>query len=245
MSRKTISRKPILIVGSGRVAQHFCHYLQLKGHAFETWSRSKSNSSLDEIVSSFGLIFLAISDDALESVIEKIHTIQPSIQLVHFSGGRSFQSAVGIHPLMTFGHSLFEESFYDQIPLIIDHQDFQASWYKDLPNPKMQIRPDQKSLYHGLCHLAGNYPKFLWMEITKIFESEFHMPSSVLFPFLQEILKQSLSENPDRNTGVFARQDVGTIQSHLQALDKISHLKSAYEAFLNSYTTLRSLEAQS
>lgn len=224
-----MSKCSILVIGSGRMAKHLCHYLKIKGHSFKTWTRSDTQD-LEHVSHSSDLVFLAVSDDAIANLAHRL----PQNQKIHFSGSLYIPGTLGLHPLMTFGRDLYEENQYDQIPLVFDQPDLAPYWLKTLPNPIVHLNPEQKTLYHGLCHLAGNYPKFLWIEIAKIFKSQLNLPPEILKPYLSEILKQSLGKNPDSLTGPFARKDMETIQGHLSALDH-SPLKTSYEGFLASF----------
>jgi len=154
-----------LIIGDGRVARHFGHYLSFLGITFQQWSRSQSNSTaLASVAKKSTHVLLLISDTAIESLI----TDHPSLSdqcCVHFSGALVTDLAYGAHPLMTFGPEFYALEDYQQIPWIIEKEAPPFSeLLPGLPNPSFSIEKDKKDYYHALCVMSNNFTTLLWQK---------------------------------------------------------------------------------
>jgi len=222
-----------LIIGSGRLSSHLRHYLSSRKISWDLWTRQDELSPFEK-AQSFkpDIALLAVSDGAIEHIAS---SLPKSLIKIHFSGRFSSNEILGIHPLMSFTHRLFEASFYDRIPLVISPDLIGLNWIKALPNPLIEIQAEQKALYHGLCHLAGNFPKMLWSEVAQAFEKQLGIPRSFLKPYLEEILNQVMESREDIHVGAFGRKDFETIQSHLESLNDFPQLKNTYNQFYESY----------
>src|SRR3990167_10377814 len=92
-----------LIVGSGRMALHFQHYLNLLGIPFITWAR-RYNTSKELFLFSQACsnILLLINDTAIESFANQYSFLKERV-MIHFSGQLSLKDIYSAHPLMIFG----------------------------------------------------------------------------------------------------------------------------------------------
>ena len=82
------NKTPYGIVGDGRVARHFAHYLNLKKIPYKQWSRSAVPAIEPAVVlAECETILVLISDSAIEPWIEfaRVSGLQP-VRFVHFSG---------------------------------------------------------------------------------------------------------------------------------------------------------------
>lgn len=217
-----------LLIGDGRIAQHLKSYLRLKKINFASWSRKNSVDELQQRAQRSKVALIAVTDSAIE---ELSCTLPSHLTKIHFSGTLHFNDCIGVHPLMTFGSEPYTEEFYDKIPLIVDQEATQLNWLSELPNPKHWIRPEDKALYHALCHLSGNYPKLLWENFFRVFEERLGMPRKLLEPFLKSSLNQALESKTDLLAGPFGRKDRHTIESHKEALQGLPKLHQIYNDF--------------
>ena len=93
-----------LIVGNGKMAKHFGHYLATLNLSFQTWNRQHySVETLKHFADDATHILLLISDHAIEPFIKRHPYIQNKT-LVHCSGCLETPLAYSAHPLSTFGH---------------------------------------------------------------------------------------------------------------------------------------------
>src|SRR5262245_34997063 len=110
---------PVGIVGDGRVARHFLHYLSLLHCPVAAWSRRASDVPPTQALAECRTVLLLISDGAIERFTEEWPSLREK-QLVHVSGGLVTAVAHAAHPLMTFGHHLYDLETYRAIPFVID-----------------------------------------------------------------------------------------------------------------------------
>jgi predicted short-subunit dehydrogenase-like oxidoreductase (DUF2520 family) len=221
--------KKILVIGNGRVAKHWLHYLSLLKIPTSHWYR-KSNLELKE--TSFDLVFLAVSDSGLPELLLKYPWLQNS-HLVHFSGANYFDGILGIHPLMTFSNELYDRGTYQKIALAIDFaEDKYKSLFSFLPNPTWQIEPSQKAKYHALCVMSGNFPQILWQKI----ETEITALGCPVDAWKVYILMSATNYYKDSNslTGPLVRKDVSTIEKNVASLSS-SPLQAIYKSFCQFY----------
>jgi len=107
------------IIGKGRVARHFCHYLSLLNIPHKQWSRSDS-SLLSDVVAACSPVLLLINDSAIEPFIRDNACLADRC-CVHFSGNLVTDLAHGAHPLMTFGPELYTLEAYQEIPWVVEN----------------------------------------------------------------------------------------------------------------------------
>lgn len=227
-------KRQCLLIGDGRLARHLQFYLSSSGLDWLQWKRQEGFSKLETLIQNLDspLVLLAVSDRAIENLARKLPL---SWVKFHFSGALFTPLAFGVHPLMTFGFSLYPRKFYDEIPLIVDQAASKLPEIQSLPNPIRALDSQNKPLYHSLCHLAGNYPKWIWAEVFRTLEDKLDVPREFFKVFLEESLKQSLNQQADLQTGPFGRADLETIQGHLASLQPFPILKKSYDSFYESF----------
>jgi len=166
--------KKYTLIGSGRLASHLKHWLNLKELEFQQWSRDNSpnfnTTDLNNAINKSSHLLLAISDDSLDEFINKY---KDSHILIHFSGAYFNEQAIGAHPLMTFADSLYEDSFYDSIPFVIDQKLSLKDLITGFENPHHYIEPKLKPLYHSYCTMSGNFTQILWQSVFENFNTGF------------------------------------------------------------------------
>ena len=234
-----------LLMGSGRMALHMAHYLDLLNIPYLKWARnphSRFNSSerddpeqrLAEVTETVSHVLLLLSDDALDE-FEGHHLLREKI-VVHFSGAKSLKNFYSAHPLMSFTDELMPVDFYNSIPFIIEKGGPSlADLLPGLPNSSHAIPKNQKSLYHALCVSSGNFTNILWSSILERAEKELGLDRSLFFPYLNKIVRDIQSESLRRLTGPFVRGDMNTIKSNLKSLDG-SPLQELYQSFFSFYS---------
>lgn len=227
---------PYLIVGSGRMAQHMQRYLDLLHLRYQVWTR-KTNTFNELLTASqhCAPILLLIKDAAIAEFIEQ-HPFLQGLRLVHFSGQVSIPGIFSAHPLMTFGPSGYELALYQQIPFIL------AAGSPELPmllpglaNPYYFIPDQQRTYYHALCVLSGNFTTLLWQKMFNEMEQRFDIPPEKIHPYLQQIIANVIACPQQALTGPLVRNDQQTIAAHLAALQGDDY-QVVYQAFVKAYS---------
>ncbi|MGZ3698213.1 MAG: hypothetical protein ACXWP5_08765, partial [Bdellovibrionota bacterium] len=167
------------IVGDGRLARHFAHYLTLESIPFQQWSRrigEHERVSAEARLAPADVLLVLLRDNAIETWIER-HPELRGRPIVHCSGSLVTELAVGFHPLMTFGPELYDLETYRSIPFICEaKQGSFQEFFPRLQNPHHLIQPELKSLYHSLCVMSGNFTTILWQKFFHDLEHRLGLP---------------------------------------------------------------------
>ncbi|MBI2790725.1 MAG: DUF2520 domain-containing protein [Gammaproteobacteria bacterium] len=224
-----------LIIGSGRMAKHFCHYLSLLHIPYLQWSRSKqSEQKLQALVQKATHIILLISDAEIETFAKKINKHDHQI-LIHFSGQLSLPHIFSAHPLSTFTHELYNKEDYDRIPFVLEENSKTLNeLLPGLPNASYYIPCALKSYYHAICVLSANFTCILWQKFFHELENTLSLPPSIGLPYLQQTMHNLLKNPQGALTGPLARNDQKTIQANLQALENDKFL-DVYQSFVKIF----------
>ncbi len=237
---RQVPEAKVVLIGNGRLAQHFKFYFSQEKIPLDHWYR-KSGDPLSKFQSSKTYL-LAISDTSIRQFIETYPWLKAK-QLIHFSGSLTLSNAQSFHPLSTFQReSLYDVEYYRSIPIISEISKISFSEvFPNLKNPEFKIRPEQKPLYHALCVMAGNFTTLLWSNSMSKFESELGLPREILQPFLEQTFKNISSHGHKSLTGPLVRRDFDTIDKNLKALEGDSYQK-VYKAFVSAYYSLKKEE---
>ncbi|MEM7646724.1 MAG: DUF2520 domain-containing protein [Pseudomonadota bacterium] len=235
--RQVPSQQRYIVIGDGRVAKHIQHYLDLNGADSFLWARSQNTwAELEAQIPWSTVALLCINDDQIEDFYKKISSFE--LEFVHFSGSFSHPAIRGFHPLMSFGHELYDKKIYEPISFIgSEPQSLFRSLFPIWENPYIEIQPDQKNLYHALCVLAGNGTTLIW-EMVKKELLNLGVPKESLNPYLSQVTDNILEESDGRMTGPWYRDDLKTIHKNQHALEE-SPLHSLYESLYKTSENLR------
>ncbi len=222
------------IIGNGRVARHFQHYLQLLGIPVRTWSRAESSIPAAEALRACDTVLLLVSDDAIVPCAEAWPEPRRT-RLVHFSGSLVTPLAHAAHPLMTFGPELYDLDTYRAIPFVLDAggPPF-AELLPGLRNPSFTIPAADRPYYHALCVMAGNFSTLLWQKLFAEFEARFGIPASAAHPYLARVAANLAGDAGRALTGPIARNDARTIAANLEALEG-DPFQAVYAAFVRAH----------
>lgn len=226
-----------LIVGRGRVAQHFSHYLGLLNIPHRLWHRQDS-TTLTEKAAQTSHVLLLINDDA----IEDFYLSQPLLKnkiCIHFSGAMQSKNIIGAHPLYSFGSQLYNLETYKNIPFITELGRPQLKeLFPQLNNPSAALPPQKKALYHSYCVMSGNFTTLLWQNLLSDFEKDLGLKPALMFPYMTQIFTNLMTQANDALTGPMVRNDKKTIILHLDALMGRPY-QNLYYAFINFYEKTR------
>ena len=225
---------PLCIIGNGRMAQHFLCYLQQLQQPATHWHR-RSKTPLSQAVASAHTVVILIPDDAIQGFIQHYHAPLKHKVLIHFSGHLEIPEAIGLHPLSTFGPTLYNHATYCQIPFVSANNTPKLSdLLPGLPNPHYQIPATLKPLYHCLCVLGGNFTTLLWQKCFALLQAQLQLPAEVMHPYLAQIITNLMTAPQQALTGPLVRQDTQTIQTHLNTLAHDPYQR-VYQAFVDAY----------
>lgn len=226
-----------LIIGNGRVANHMIQYLEFENIPYRQWTKKLSEEKLKEWSQIDSPILLLISDSVIEDFITQRKYLEKRV-LIHFSGALCTPLAYSTHPLMTFSCQTYDHKTYMKIPFIVEKKDKDFSdLLPGLSNPHFYLKSEQKSLYHALCVLSGNFSSILWNKAFAEIEN-MGLPQEVFFPYLDQITLNLKSKGASCLTGPLTRNDHLTIKKNLDSL-KNDPYQGIYEAFVKTHEMLK------
>lgn len=237
--KNSLSKIHICLVGNGRLATQLEKILTEISVPFSHIYRSKdSTDSIKESISKSTHVWLAISDNAIESFYQEYNETNPQALWIHFSGAHNSPKIFSVHPLMTFTKNPMALGDFKKIHMVLSsptHTELKIDFLSLMPgftNPHSILNAQHKALYHALCVVAGNFPMILWTEVMNQFQS-LSLPKEALFMYLDRVNHNFKTEGANALTGPIVRNDTKTIKANLAALEG-SSLKPIYESFLTA-----------
>ncbi|MBI4236775.1 MAG: DUF2520 domain-containing protein [Chloroflexi bacterium] len=190
----------------------------------------------EETARAVGLLFLTVPDDAISEVATALPW-RPGQMAVHCSGAaplvalaaaRATGACVGaFHPLQTFADAdQAAMALMAGITFVVEAEEPLRSLLHrmaaDLGGRAMDLRPEDRTLYHVSGVLASNYLVALVAEAAGLWE-RFGVSRSealaALLPLVRGTVENIEGQGlPRALTGPIARGDRGTIATHLAAL---------------------------
>ena len=236
--------KNYAIVGGGRLARHFSEYFRLLEIPHTRWTRDRRSSfntfeipdagqRLKETVGKADVVLLLVPDKAIAAVLKKYPFLHEK-QLIHCSGSMSIPGVAGAHPLMTFAEELYEIETYQKLPFVIEKGASFTRLFPGLPNPHFVMNVEDKSRYHAMCVMAGNFSQILWKAVAWRFEQQFELPAETLRPYLAQVAENFIQAPESALTGPLTRNDQQTIDRNLDSLAD-DPLQDLYAAFVRFY----------
>lgn len=228
-------QKKILLIGSGRLATHLDYWNSLisQPNVLLKWNRKDSIDQRHQLLTQADLVWLAISDSSLQTFYE-IELRQLNIPVVHFSGALHIESMISAHPLMSFPENLFDKNIYSQIHFSLTGCDNLQIAMPGFNNSYSLMSAEDKSLYHAMCVMSGNFPLMLWNEAEK-YLSQVGIPDQAFQVYIKQITKNYLQLKEKAVTGPLVRGDLLTIEKNLKSLQG-SRLQKIYQAFSTTFT---------
>jgi len=222
-----------IIIGDGRMARHFSHYLSLLQIPFRRWARSQDMPLVDA-VKDCSRVLLLISDSAIEPFIAENVCLYDK-HLLHFSGQLVTDKAISTHPLMSFGLELYTLADYQKVPWAVEAgaSDF-PELLPGLSNPYFYVPKDKKSYYHAICVMANNFTTLLWTKFFNEMKDQFDVPKENLLPYLQRTMQNLSGDHEAALTGPLIRGDQKTIKKNLASLEGDDYAV-VYRAFVEAF----------
>lgn len=193
------------------------------------------------------LIFLAVSDDSIKQVSKQISDVLTPTgnkNVIHCSGTHS--SEILAH-LKKKGVNI--ASFHPIKAVTKNTVSFEGIWF-DMEGDKellgileqlaenlgafsLRVEPEAKPFLHASAVVASNYLVVLADLVSKI-SAQGNIPGETAIKALAPLMENTLSNIYELGvthalTGPIAREDVQTIQKHLQSLDSAPHLQVLYK----------------
>jgi predicted short-subunit dehydrogenase-like oxidoreductase (DUF2520 family) len=241
----------ISFIGSGNVAWHLAQAFEEAGHWIcEVYSRDTQKARLlaaqlyDTNIqpdlnfsdSEAEIIVIAVSDDAIDSVLERV-VLPEGVILVHTSGTRSlaeFQKLVEIYsdvyvhtgvfyPLQTFTKDV--EMDYKELPFcieskneIIENKLIQLA--KSISENVNRMDSDERFILHVAAVFASNFTNYLLTVSHNLLERE-QLSFELLKPLIQTTIYKAMLNDPAvAQTGPARRGDWKTTGRHLEYLQE-------------------------
>lgn len=249
----------IFIIGSGNVAFHMAkaftkNQIRITGlHSRNCedgqWLAKKFDipfyPQFKSIPKNADVYLLCISDDAIQSVAEKLpKSITNSRIVAHTSGSKSMEEALpsckygGVfYPLQTFTKG--KKISYKKIPFCINGKskkpiDGLTHLAEKISTSVHLIDDNQRKHLHLSAVIINNFVNHLIFNSQELLKEQAIDPS-ILQPLLNEtIQKQKLLGAKDAQTGPARRMDRKTLDLHLDLLKNHKDLKTVYTAISKS-----------
>ncbi|MBJ9956369.1 Rossmann-like and DUF2520 domain-containing protein [Acinetobacter courvalinii] len=231
----------ITLIGAGRVATHLAKVLQLQHQIVQIFSRDLQRAqTLANLVSAqaidnvrqldpqIDLVIIAVSDQAISSVIESIAPYLPDNLIVHTSGSTSVSVLQNSHhragvfyPLQTF--SFDREVNWLETPVFveaIEPQDLTSltELANSLSHRVYQYSSTQRQTLHLAAVFACNFSNYCYDMAKQIVDAE-QVDFSLLHPLILETANKATANDPkDMQTGPAMRGDRNILNMHQQLL---------------------------
>ncbi len=228
-SSYSFSTKPCLFIGNGKLSKHFQFLFGQLNLPYRVWSHKDSFNELQSIAQGCECVFILLKDSMIEPLYKQ-NLKSLNMKCYHFSGSLIVAGVFDFHPLMTFGENTYELDQYLKIPFITSCE---TETLPFLPNRIIRIKPEQKSLYHAMCVLSGNFSQMLFTLASNKLNKLGINNNDIKNYVIQSI--SNVENNPLQNlTGPIVRKDHQTIQKNISALDNPEHQK-LYKTFVEIY----------
>lgn len=245
----------IVLIGAGNVAQHLAPALSTQeGYEIEAvFSRhiaraaalrqklpqsTKAQSHLDFNQSKADLFILAVTDDALAEVAQRLIT-PPEALIVHTSGTRpmSVLSALAqpkgvFYPLQTF--SVGKKVDFSEVPFCIEaarktDEMRLVRLAKKLSKRVYLVDSEQRKSLHLAAVFANNFSNHLFGIAEEILQKA-NLSFELLHPLLKETAEKASNMSPtEAQTGPARRQDQEVIKKQLDLLQEKPHWQMLYK----------------
>ncbi|MDD4198958.1 MAG: DUF2520 domain-containing protein [Paludibacter sp.] len=245
----------VVFIGAGNLATHLSRALQQAGEQIvQVYSRTMTSASelatllnvpyttnLDEIITDADVYFYAVSDDALESLVQL--PLASNAIHVHTAGSVSMDVFIGkksnygvFYPLQTFSKT--KQVDFKTIPLFIEASspEVEAELFKIAHKVSEQVyrtNSEQRLKLHVSAVFASNFVNHLYQIASDVVKSA-NLPFEVLKPLILETAEKVMFLSPEQaQTGPAKRNDQGVINKHLETLDEHPALKKLYQDLSN------------
>lgn len=231
----------ITLIGAGRVATQLAKALHTQHQIVQVYSRNLQHAQrvadkvhtqainqVEQLNSQTDLVIIAVSDQAIEPIIQSIKVYLPQCLIVHTSGSTALsiiehhhKRAGVFYPLQTF--SFEREVNWSETPLFVEasqQQDVEllTTLANSLSNNVYQYSSKQRQTLHLAAVFACNFSNYCYDMAQQIVDAE-QVDFSLLYPLMLETAEKATHNNPQQmQTGPAMRGDQNILNLHTQLL---------------------------
>jgi predicted short-subunit dehydrogenase-like oxidoreductase (DUF2520 family) len=244
----------ISFMGAGRVAHHLAHVLSQHHQIVQIYSRTLATAqtlatqvnatatmNIAELNPEIDLVIIAVSDQAIASVISNVHQQLPKVLIVHTSGSTDIEVLAQIHaragvfyPLQTF--SLDRDIPWLDTPIFVEAKSeddlvLLVEFANQLSTRVYSYTSAQRLSLHLAAVFACNFTNYCYDMAKQIVDAQ-HVDFSLLYPLILETANKALHNDPKQmQTGPAMRGDQNILKMHEQMLQKAQRedLKNIYQ----------------
>ena len=231
----------ITLIGAGRVATQLALALHTQHQIVQVYSRNLQHAQrvadkvhtqaidqVEQLNSQTDLVIIAVSDQAIEPIIQSIKVYLPQCLIVHTSGSTALsiiehhhKRAGVFYPLQTF--SFEREVNWSETPLFVEasqQQDVEllTTLANSLSNNVYQYSSKQRQTLHLAAVFACNFSNYCYDMAQQIVDAE-QVDFSLLYPLILETAEKATHNEPKQmQTGPAMRGDQNILNLHTQLL---------------------------
>jgi predicted short-subunit dehydrogenase-like oxidoreductase (DUF2520 family) len=231
----------IAVIGVGRVGRPLSEAIGIQGHTVVTYDRSAIVSRQFTDLSGVDLAFLALPDRILSKTARNISAM-PSHGLVHCSG-QTRNTELGLrasmfHPMMSFTGNDTAEIFRGcPIGITSDDSvvvDILKRLAEEIGGHPFVFDESRKETYHVAGMFASVFPLIMLFQSLELLEKagiSKQDASKIVVPIFRRATDHILSEDQSGViTGPVPREDIATIEAHLEQLSENETSQEIYRA---------------
>ncbi len=243
----------VAILGAGNVATHLSKALIKAGYPVnQVWSRNNQNAvdlalkigansifQIADLSQQIDVIIIAVSDDAIESVVAQIPILNQQQLILHTSGSTSLsvlekhtQNCGVLYPLQTFSKN--QDLDFSKVPLFIEANHHQSEEQllmiaKKLSHHVEKANSENRIRIHISAVFACNFTNHFYAIAEKMLK-EINLDFDLLRPLISETAQKAMYNSPiNVQTGPAKRNDTITIDKHIELLKNNPQTKKLYE----------------
>jgi predicted short-subunit dehydrogenase-like oxidoreductase (DUF2520 family) len=242
------------LIGSGNLAWHLAPALENAGYPVrEVHSQNPKhaaalvgrlyeahvNISLDFSASASKIFIIAVSDDAIQEVAQKIMLPDDAI-VVHTSGSQPLsilddagsQNMGVFYPLQTFSKT--KKVDFKSTPIFVESESSDVEkvltkMAKAISGNVKRINSEERKALHIAAVFASNFSNHM-LTIAKEIAKQNDLDFNVLKPLIAETLNKSLEIGPEKSqTGPAVRGDFEILERHMEFLKETPELAEIYK----------------
>lgn len=244
----------VSFIGSGNVAWHLAPALDNVGYPVrEVYSHNPKhaaalvgrlyeayvNISLDFSASTSKIFIIAVSDDVLQDVAQKLILPDDAI-VVHTSGSQPLsilddagsQNMGVFYPLQTFTKT--KKIDFKNVPLFVESENNDVEkalikMAKALSGKVKRINSEERKALHVAAVFASNFSNHM-LTIAREIAKQNDLDFDLLKPLIAETLNKSLDIGPQKaQTGPAVRGDFEILERHMEFLKENPELAEIYK----------------
>lgn len=241
----------ITLIGSGNVATHLGAAFKNAGHhivqvysptlqhatLLAYYVKAEAINSLQQIKLETDVFIIAVKDDAIDAVAKELAIFHKLI--LHTSGSTGiatllkYTGRAGVfYPLQTFSST--KELDFSQVPVCIEANDGVIldqvkNLARSISNHVQEVNSADRRILHLAAVFACNFPNYLYTIGQQILQQH-HLPFDLLRPLILETAEKVQHQLPaDVQTGPAVRNDISSMNKHLELLKNDPALQQIYE----------------